>query len=599
MRSGGLAALSILVLGLGAFIFFVERPTGNFFDRESQSRRLIQVDRDAVSRIEVERADGAFAAVRAADGRWMLEAEEPEFAEVERVLRLLAGLESLTSQATVTVEEMTSRAGHWSDYGLDPPVARLRLSGAGPALNLDVGSLSPTQDGVYVRVAGSESILRTSPELLEWIPTRIADWRDRTVFPLKAAEVSRIEIRRPEGMVRLTRSKSSEWKLQYPVSARVDPGFSEAFLREVSGWRVIEELPEGGDLARYGFDMTGLELSLDGEGQAPGERVLRLGQPVPEHPDRVYAVRSDKPARVFTVSTQALAGLRIPLAAIRDPRLTGVSADKVTYLKMEWDGRTLEFRKEADQWRMGEPWNVDADRERVEMILSAWTDARVANFMDPPVSAPWTGGWEKSRGGIVLRCGTDPGQEIRVAIHPEVRTNGQWVARVEGEDSLAELVADLPETLSLDPLLYRNLSVLRIPRAEIRSLQQTVGGRTTKVSASTNEAWSAEGGGVLAADAMNRILAALGDLRALAWIRRAPQDLAAFGLDEPESRLTLFLDSREALILELWIGRESGSGRYAMIRGRDDVFLLSGATCLDLMTPVTSVPGVGTGAVGE
>jgi hypothetical protein len=595
MKPGGLAALSILVLILGAFIFFIEHPAGNFFEREIRAQRLIQLEQDTVRRIEIERESGSFAAFRAEDGRWMLDAPEPEYAEAERILRLLAGLESLTRQATVTVEEMTARDGRWSDYGLDPPAARIRLSGAGPSLHLDVGSLSPTRDGVYVRVSGSESVLRTAPPLLEWIPARMADWRDRTVFPMKAAEVVRIELRRPEGTVRLARSTSSEWRLQHPVAARVDPGFPESFLREVSGWRVIEEMPEGEDLGRYGFDVSGLELSLDGGGQEPGERVLRLGQPVPEQPDRVYAVRSDKPTRVFTVSTQAVASLRTPLSAIRDPRLTRVPADKVTYLKMEWDGRTLEFRKESDQWRMGEPWNVDADREQVEMILSAWADARVAGFLDPPVAAPWTGGWEGARGGILMRFGSEPGQETRIAIHPEIQTNGQWVARVDEDSSLASLAPELPETLSLDPLVYRDLTVLRIPREDIRSLQQTTGGRMVKVSASTNGVWSAEGGAVLTSDALDGILAVLADLRALAWIRRAPQDLSAFGLDEPESRLTLSLDSREGLILELWLGRESGGGRYAMIRGREDVFLLPGPICRGLMSPVASMPGGGAG----
>lgn len=591
MKPRGLAVLAFLVLALGAFIAFFDRRDGNYFDREGRDRLLVHLDRDSVSRIEIEREDGSFAAIRAADGRWMLDAPEPEFAEAEQILRLLAGLESLAGQPAVTEEEMKARGGRWADYGLDPPAVRIRLSGAGPALGLDVGGLSPTRDGLYVRVAGSTAVRRTPPEWVQWIPARVSDWRDRTVFPMKASEVSRIELRRPEGAVRLSRSNALDWKLQHPVAARVDPGFPEGFLRAVGGWRVIEEMPEGGDLGRYGFDETGFELTLGDGGQAAGERTLRLGQVPPDHPDRVYAVRSDKPNRVFTVSTQAVAWFRTPVSAIRDPRLTGVSADKVTYLKMEWDGRTLEFSKESGQWRMGEPWNVDADAERVGMILQAWADARIVEFIDPPVPAPWDAGWDQARGGIVLRCGTENAQETRIAIHPEARTNGQWVARVDEEPSLAGLAPDLPETLSLDPLLYRDLSVLRIPRGDVRSLQQTASGRTVKVSASTNGVWSAEGGAVTDEEVVEGVLGALADLRASAWIRRAPRDLASFGLDEPESRLTLFLASGDSLILELWIGRDTGAGRYAMIRGRDDVFLLPASVCRALMASLAAPPG--------
>jgi hypothetical protein len=504
----------------------------------------------------------------------------------------LSGLETLTQRAGVTIEEMSSKDGQWSDYQLDPPLARIRLFGGGPVWQMDVGGLSPTGDGVYVRIAGTESVLRTETNLLEWIPVHAIDWRDRRVFSMKAAEGVRLELRRPEGGVRLVRTKASGWKLQQPVSARVDPGFPEAFLLDLVELQILEHGPEGEDQEAFGFKESGLELVVEGATRGPAEQVLRIGRTVPDHPDQVYAVRGHQPKRVFTVSTQVVSWIRTPLLSIRDRRLAPLSVEKVSGVKIEWKGRSLEFKKESGPWRMGTPLSGDADKERVEMIIQAWTEAQVVAFIDPPFPPPWNQGWDTAQGEILFRVGADPGQETRITIHSTTASNGQWIARVEGEDSLAVLNSELTDTLTLDPMLFKDLTVLRIQDREIRSLTMVSAGQTIQAVRSTNGTWSVENAAAWGPEALKPILRALSDLRAAAWIRQAPRDLGDFGLDQPEARLTLQLESSEGLILELWIGRESGGGRYAMIRGREDVFLLASETCKILMTPFATASGV-------
>ena len=583
MNARSVFVLMVAVVSLAGFIFLVERPAGDSLERAEKARRAFRMIPERVREVEVDRGDLSLRCIQEDEENWRMQRPDPVAADASAIKRLLAGLESLTKQAVITAGEMTSRGVRWADYGLDPPAAVIRLAGQGPVWQLDVGGVSPTGDGVYVRVAGMDAVLRVETNLLTWIPVHSSDWRDRRVFQMRMPDVERLEFRRPGGDIRLVRTKTSEWNLLQPVGSRGDRIFVEGLLQSVLDMQVVDFIQDSGGVTAYGFEEANLEIELEGKHRSPSVQTLRIGRNPSESPDRVYASLSHQPY-VFTVSTQVVSQLLTPVLSFRDRRLTSLATEDISSVRVRWGDRKLEFIKESDTWRMLAPLVTAADKERVEMLITAWIGARVEEFVDPPFSAPLDVGWDQPQGDIFLGNSPNSTIGVQIAIHSTSPSEGRILARIEADGSLYILSNGLADTLTLDPMLFRDLTVLQLKEEDLQSLSIAWSDRRIQATQSTNGIWTAEEG-TLDPKALKQLLKVLQEVRATAWIRHAPSDLAVFGLEEPIAKLTIQRAGTDGCVQTLLLGRDSGSGRYAMIQGRDDVFLLSSGICKILLIP--------------
>lgn len=409
-------ALAVLVVAVGALLVFSRRE-----DRETREERraasLLRFDDREVRAIDVHGAGTGARFERAGKGWRMTEpvadAVDPEGVE---------GLLRATKRSPVL--RVVERPEALASYGLDPPVASVRIEADHAVPRLDLGIEDPTRQGIFARVEGRPGVLLLGyPDaivLRELDPNR---FRDPSLAGVRMTEVVAATVERGGGTLRLERGRGGWWITEPSRMPASDPR-AEALLSSLE--RVVPTVlddsafPPAPDL---GLDPAEVRIVLE---TAAATREIRFGSVRPE--GWVPAVRDDRET-VMRVDRSAIDGLPLDEAALADTKLTKANRYEVT----SWEDVRGSLRVSAE--RSGE---------------SSWTDAgggsipeeRVLGYLARVLEAPVAGierGSSPTSDPRVIRFRLADGSEDRIRVHPE---------RVASVDSLPGIVfrlkADLP-----------------------------------------------------------------------------------------------------------------------------------------------------------
>jgi hypothetical protein len=144
----------------------------------------------------------------------------------------------------------------------------------------------------------------------------------------------------------------------------------------------------------------------------------------------------------------------------------------------------------------------------------------------------------------------------------------------------------------LDPLTFRNRSVLAIPRERVQRIVQECDGARYEVVLGNNGEWRLqnETTGNVRKETIESILFYASNLRAMrAWTANAtPEQLQSWGIPSENQRsLTLGLADGESIQKTLLFGKQApGGGTFTMVRGQPVVFLLPPLLVDQLLLPV-------------
>ncbi len=409
-------AVAVLAAAVGALLFFSRRE-----DREAREERraasLLRFDDREVRSVEVRGAAGDARFERAGKG-WRMTAPVADAVDPEGLENLLRA----TKRSPVL--RVVDRPEALAAYGLDPPVASVRIEADHGVPRLDLGIEDPTRQGIFARVEGRPGVLLLGyPDaivLRSLDPNRL---RDPSLAGVRMSEVVAATVERGGGRLRLERGRGGWWITEpsrMPASdPRVDALLSglERIVPAVLDDSAFPPAPE------LGLDPAEVRIVLD---TAATKRVLGFGSARPE--GWVPAVRDDRET-LMRIDRSAVDRLPLDEAALADTKLTKANRYEVTF----WEDVQGSLRVAAE--RSGEStWTGAGGREipedRVLGYLARVLEAPVAAIErgSPPTSEP-----------RVIRFRLADGSEDRIRIHPE---------RIAAIDSLPGIVfrlkSDLP-----------------------------------------------------------------------------------------------------------------------------------------------------------
>jgi len=387
------AILAILVVALGAFLWFVDRDLPSSEERAEQGKKILPIDPMDVDRLTVEwqgrtvrlekgapapsetseesaTGEGGEASSPSASSpastTWRIVEPLQARADGSQVDRLLEALSAL--ERTRTIEDADPAA-----VGLDAPRGEvtLRLAashGVGSERTLRVGAPVPTSDEVLVSVASDGKPAETyvtSGSFLSQLQRQPGEWRDRDVFTATRSAIERVTLSTGSeggaaGPVVLAR-RDQQFRIEQPVSDVADPDRIDDLLTELVTLRVARFLdpPAGSglaDLAQMGLDPPRhtLQASLEG-----GESFrLDLGNPAPDQDSSsgagggtgkptVYARAGDQ---VFTAATELPATLGLSPSAWRSPDWTSIESFRIERLDATRGESSFTLRRDGVDW---------------------------------------------------------------------------------------------------------------------------------------------------------------------------------------------------------------------------------------------------------
>ncbi len=235
-----LAAVSLLV---AALVMLRQNDESTARTKRAEAR-LPMFDDRRVTGLVLEAGSATWRLVLAPSG-WRITAPVEDVADPRAVEALIAAARRAPIVQTLETPDALST------YGLEPPIARLTLSGI-TTPSLELGRITPTGEAVFARLAGRPEVLLLGlPDATPLAETDPAALRDRSLVDLARSELQGLVIA-PSGL-KLARGDDGWWitaPRRLPASpAAVDKLLGALYGAKVVGW---DDLGDPSD-AKYGL----------------------------------------------------------------------------------------------------------------------------------------------------------------------------------------------------------------------------------------------------------------------------------------------------------------------------------------------------------
>jgi|GEM_PF-503010 len=617
MKRGTLIGLSLCVLVLAVLIQYLRQEDPARQKRQTKIASVLRLAGEDTTELTVVRGDLRIECVKR-DNAWFLRYPLCARADSGEIARILSAFELVPKREVITPAERELRDLKLSDYGFDEPRARILLRTGTSIHELLIGADAPVGHTIYVKLASGDDVIATDRDLLDVLPSSAEQLRDRTVLHGDPARTVRLEIRRPNSLIQLSQS-GGEWTIQQPFFAWADRAKVVRLLDAIYDLRIerfvwdppLLAAPPAGEpastgpsvettvrTATYGLslDTATMRLQVWVAGDPLGQELL-LGKPVDEKGTTIYAKLRDNEA-VYAVGRAILDVFSVGPNDLRNPTVFRLDPAHVKYVQFRRGDHKLTLEKDhTGRWLVMEPVQWKADFLTVESVVNELARLKAAAFVeDGPTNLALLGlqppAWSvqmlSSNPGAIppegrFAAGSFPIQTnaMNRLLVAAPRANCATVfAQLEGNPSVFELPLTSLQRFTndvTDPLMYRDRTVLSIPAESIRKItllknhsEQTVvkvnGGSWSSLVPATND---------VEISAIEDVLLLVANLRALQVAAHNPKNLAPFGLQQPETMLTLGLGGEEGIQKTIVMGsRSENGGIYAMVQGQDIVFVL-------------------------
>lgn len=584
----------LLVLGVVLGVIWIVGGGREPFDQAPAAEpKLLLIEPEKIAYVSFYR-NGKFVECKHEHGQWMIYKPVTARADSSRIHRILAGIEMLPRGETITLAQRQARGLTLNDYGLSKPRMRMVLGSADRRYLVAVGNVSSLKNSVYVQLDHEDEVVATTTNLLDIIPRHVEDIRDTRLIQGSASLVRRLEIKRGlEPWVQLVK-EGNEWVIHKPIMARAGWMKVSRLLNELFSMVIRQFVSETmADPVAYGLneDDAVLQIGVWQEGEKAVDKLV-FGKKADEQGAVIYAGRRES-SSVFTVSRDRVDALLAVTADLHDPRLYFMAPEKMAWIRIEEGEHALEFCKRGDAgWQIVEPKQWKADSHRMADLISRLNTFRVDKVMDgtPGMDKEWdhpariirvaescplTGTLTQNVDQVTL----NPAGELKRALWLSPPQSGKEyvLARFEDEPRIYRISASSSSTISLDPLNYRDYTVLALDPSVIRKITLKKNGKKQIVKCSENGTWTLAfpSAGEVNSGAITNLLAKVVDLKVLRFERSNIKDLAVYGLKEAPASLTFSLSGKEGIQKTLLFGEPSEDlGVYAMFQGQDMVFVL-------------------------
>lgn len=571
MKNRSTIVLLITIFVLGIFIWGQGVWRSNVPSREYQKRKLFAFNSSTLESLSFQYTNQVIECVKE-NGIWLTGDDKHGLgpADVALMYQLMAQLNSVGKETTITDKQLELRGLNDSEYGFDHPLVQITAKDHLGETKWTIGRKGPLGKMVYMKIDQQKDIFTASNKLLKIIPTEVDQLRDRMIFSLDMAGVQGLDVRGSGGFVQITKKPKGDWEIQQPVIAPADQSMMAQLLEKLQSLRVVDFVANDvADFSIYGLQNEVQQISLtNGDGTS---RMLALGDIVPDKPAFIYARRADE-TFVFTLPKEVLDLTSYKLEQFRNRTVLPLPPEEITSISLKHGNEHLDLVfTDKTKWEITNPVRWEADSKAVYNLLRIWDEAVVFEFDD--IGNDEVAEWVYHFGSTSL------GKTNVMHVLPAYGNKGGLRIRWDNEKTIYHINIQSISNDSIDPLMFKHKKVWDIKADAIQKLSldrwdaMSYGVERlqdgTFVADGTNTVQHAVNHLVLA-----NMLDGLEHLRASNYITYDPRDLAGYGLDNPLYSLHLTLSGTNQLGQVLLIGEEVEAGYYAMVQGRDVVFLL-------------------------
>lgn len=478
MKPRTLLILFLLVVALGAFVWFVERDLPGTEERAKEAKKVLTFEAGDVTgltlevegrtvRLETESAteesdegEGSEEAAAGADlfrsRKWRLVEPLTAAADAGQVRTLLDSLAGLEKQRTL--EEYDP-----DQLGLSQPRATVTVQTGDGEKVLRVGAEVPGSDSMVVALAGGEEAYVVSNSVYNDLTRAPGDWRDKALFPGERADVQSIRVSSAAGAdegagqgeagtqgILLARRGDELW-LESPISDRADRDQGDRLLSDLVNLRATRFVDDPPPAEELGLTPPAgrFEVVL-AERDEPFR--LEVGAPVSEGSVSRY-VRAG--GQLAEVQTDLGRWLGKDPGEWRSRKLSRFDSWEIDAATFEDAQGSLSLERSGTDWKRGEE---TISFTPVSDLFAAVTDAEAVSLLAPeeaPDAAPT----------LTLTFKSSAGQEEVIRLYPALA--GGVPARAEEREAVLLLPAEQAQEITTALAAVRSAEPL--PKEETKA----------------------------------------------------------------------------------------------------------------------------------
>ena len=565
---------------LGGFIMIFERGSETSSQQAQRLRTVFAVYPESIDRILLER-DGVQIECTKTAGSWRL--TKPADAPVDSgtVEKMIAGMAHVERGELITVEALRDRNLTPADYGFNKPRARITFQNNRGTFTWLIGRDAPVGKMLYVMPEGGGDIISAARTLLNLVPKDPAWIRDRTLFFGETAAVSGLDLRRTGGFLQLRQPENNGWVMQQPHAGRADKQAAHALVEKIFSVRIASFVSdEKTDLTAYGLEKPAYELTVFTQDERT--QTLLVGKPLPENPTARYAKRVESDS-VFAIPSDWTKELEIDAGLLRSRQVLDLQPERIAGIQITRGETLIELARTNSQWQVVRPVRWNADPSQTGELLKALARATVELFVDEPsvvqTAQMKTAPWE------VLLSADGKTNTLHIS---EPGSDGLRLVQYNDEPSFYATSNSIVRDTFADPLFYRSRTVLEVNPALIQKITVLSGGTEQSVQKTESGNFaSGQPDRQVSAKALADMMWALNSLQAGRYVDFNPATLKPYGLDQPQTSLTISLSDTNVIGRMVLIGNPTEDGRFAMIQGQNIVFVVSEETAQTLTRELT------------
>jgi hypothetical protein len=416
-----------------------------------------------------------------------------------------------------------------------------------------------------------------------------AESRKGRVFSAEPADVTAVELKRPDDTVTLKR-EGDAWRVTTPVTARGNRGTIDDTLTTILTAKMDREIEATpASLADFGLEKPAAQVLLTlKDGKQLG---LDLGAKSPTGV-WVYAREHGKPA-VFVLSEGVLRDSTRPVAEFRDRTILAFQRADVTGVDVVTDAETIALEPGSDnRWRITRPVTLAADTAEVNDLLEKLSSATVKEFVAEAPRSREPYGLERPL-RVTVHTGKDKERASRTLLvgRLDAQKKGLYAMR-EGESSVLLLPEEIGKLVPRNVGAIRNKQLVEFERDRITRIDlESPKGAVTL--AKDKDRWTITAPQALPADQVEAgaLLSRLRELRAQGFLSDDASAIARF-VPRAAVRVTLTEQGGAATTVLLAPSPERRGGQpsaYAAVADKGPVILVEAKALDDLARSVNDL----------
>jgi hypothetical protein len=359
MKAKTTLILLLLTGLLFGYMFFYEKKQPGTGEAKRRSENVVNISSDKVDGIVIQIGDEKIE-LRRKDKKWRLESPIKDQADGTLIDTILSEVEGWQKEATISPKEIETDKNRLSEYGLNKPKLRLKLTGPEMPPEILLGKDAALEGKMYVRFENSKETYVVSQTVKKSIDKKPDDFRDKKLTDLNTTQVSRLILKTNAGELELEK-KSDHWDLLRPLRARGDDQKINDLIAQITTARIQQFVADDrGDLHPYGLAEPRGAITLFGENDKQGQ-MLQIGAVPENQKDQVYA-RFASRGFVYTLPKKVEEVLNAKPDDLRDRHLVRIDRNNLDRITIEAEGKakTVLARK-GEKWTLAHRNNTPAN----------------------------------------------------------------------------------------------------------------------------------------------------------------------------------------------------------------------------------------------